>query len=117
MTESAKALQAFFSRFLPAYTDGLVPPDAELPYITYSPVFNDWRNTGTMSAIIWYPGQSVLPAMQKADEIGRAVNTGKTISIPGGYVHLKKGAPWAQPYNVGPDTAGVYLNFGIETFE
>lgn len=117
ITETATELLKFFSGFgIPAYTENTLPDDAELPYITYSLVFPDWRTSGSISASIWYSGTSFKEVFAKADEISNAIGEGIRLPVvEGGCVYLSKDSPFAQEQPTQSDTVkAVSLNIGIQ---
>lgn len=129
MTNTAKALYAFFSGFgLPAFVEYDVPdemPDAqgnmipvELPYITYQVVEPDWMDAATMYARVWYRSTAYEQLHAKVDEISAAIDGGVGLPTDGGFVVLEKGTPFAQDMPMeGDDTLKVsYLNLTVYAY-
>lgn len=77
MLSTARALQKFWAGFgLPAYSEGSVPDDAELPYITYSLPVTEGPNPATHYAKIYYHDTSNDAVTAKADEVLAAIGSG-----------------------------------------
>lgn len=113
MTQTAKALKAFYSGFgLPAYSENDVPDDVALPYITYTVVDSDYDAPATHQARVWYRGTSPVPAFAKADEIVAAIGAG--VLIDG--VCLRPGSPLMQKQPTENDLQIVYINLQINTY-
>lgn len=93
MTGLKTALQCFFSQFgVPAYLIDDVPPDAKLPYITYSVSLSDFGGQTVQTAYLWCGKEAPygnLWRTTKMDEIETAFPTGGLmLSVDGGYVIL-----------------------------
>lgn len=98
MTKGA-ALQAFFGGFgLPAYPVSSVPEKAEMPYLTYTPVFDAWGGYPvSLTVNLWYLTEGEAEPSAKAQEISDALGTGGiTLPCDGGYIWLTRGSPWCQ---------------------
>ena len=120
MTELAKALNSFWSSFgIPAYIEENVPEEAQLPYITYTLVEPDWRDTVTHQARVWYRTNSVAVINQKLDEIRFAISSaGKMVRSDSGFLWLKRGKPFIQfqPYDADPNIKVGYINIELDVF-
>lgn len=119
MTSSVeKTLYDFFSGFgIPAYAIGTVPDNAELPYITYTPIDTDWNTPASLTATVWYKGTELKPLFDKVDEIKAKVGEGLSLKIStGGYVYLYKDSPFAQFQSTDNDNVkAMYLLFGMHS--
>lgn len=126
MTNTAKALNSFFSSFgLPAFTEYDVPdeyPDGNggmvkvvPPYITYQLIEPSWGNDAALYARVWYRSTSYVEISAKVDSIAQSIGEGVRIPTGHGYVVLHKGDPFAQNMPMeGDDTLKVmYLNLII----
>lgn len=129
MTDTAKALHAFFSGFgLPAFTEYDVPdefPDehgdmqkVKPPYITYQVVEPDWMDSAPLYARIWFRDTGYAAINAVADAIKEAVGGGITLPTENGFVMLSKGTPFMQNMPMeGDDTLKViYLLFSVMAF-
>lgn len=96
MRKIAKGLYEAWNRFLPAYPEGVVPDEAETPYITYELKQPDWRDQSTYTVRLWYKDTSFQAITEKIDEIAEWVGEGKLLSIEGGYVWLFKDVNFCQ---------------------
>lgn len=116
MIDTARALYQFWSGFnLPAYVEGYIPDDAELPYITYSLAEPEWRTQATHYARLWYRGTSYAPILTKAHEIETAINGGITIPAGDGFVALFKEDQFIQLEQDEDDTIKcAYLSLILE---
>lgn len=116
MYKTAAALKAFFSGFgLPAYEQGSVPDDVELPYITYSFSTPEWNQKASMFAQIWDRTKSNAGILRKADEIHAAIGIGRRIFYSGGYVDLWPETPFCQIMTDG-DYRSAYINLSINSY-
>lgn len=122
MTNTAKALYAFFSGFgLPAYVIGAVPdetPDGQPvkpPYITYQLREPNWRTPSQLYAELWYRSTSLAPINAKTDEIRAAIGEGLSLPTKDGAIYLYNFD--AEPmYMEGDDTLKrMYMTMTIET--
>lgn len=98
MTKGA-ALQTFFNGFsVPAYPVSSVPEKAEMPYLTYTPVFDAWGGYPvSLTVNLWYLTEGEAEPSAKAQEISDALGTGGiTLPCDGGYIWLTRGSPWCQ---------------------
>ena len=114
MTQTAKALKAFYSGFnLPAYSEDDVPDDAQLPYITYSVTVPRFPDAATHQARVWYRDTSPSKAYAKADEIVAAIGSG--LLLDGG-VCLRPGTPLMQKQPSEETMQIVYINLQLNTY-
>lgn len=119
MTNVATALSAFWNSFgIPAYTEDHVPDDAELPYITYTEVQPDWRETGSTQARVWYKGNSFVDVNAKVDEISKTIGEGYSIKTPDGMVVIYKDVNFCQPQPYPEDTKirVIYINTVLNAY-
>ena len=114
----AAAIHQFWSGFgLTAYEENTVPSDAVFPYITYQLVTDSFGNDVTMTASLWYRGESWRDINAKESEISEYIGIGGVvIKRDDGRIWLKKGTPFAQ--NMGDDSDNIirrkYLNITAE---
>ena len=96
----AEAIQAFFSRFLPAYEENSVysmdePP--EMPYLTYSLVtgaFDPDSNGIPMNVSLWYYDESLDLINTKTEELSQAIGRyGVRLKCDGGYILIRRNNP------------------------
>lgn len=113
MTEIMEALTAFWAQFgVPVYTTDQVPPDAELPYITFTASNAQINNASIMTAYNWQNRrtQGHLKRLAQMDEIARAIpNEGVFLPLQRGYLVIRRNTtdfqiPWQDPEN--PDVIG-----------
>ncbi len=117
MTDTMKALQAFFSGFgLSAYPEESVPADAQMPYITYMAVRPSGMEAAGMQARVWYRSRSYAEINAKADEIARAVGTGVRLPFPGGMIVLRPGRPLIQHQPTAAGVKAVYISLQINKY-
>lgn len=93
------AMHNFFSSFgIPAYASTSVPEEAELPYLTYTPVFDSFSGAPTSITVdLWYRTESEAVPSAKAQEIAEAIGIGgKVLACEDGYIWLYRGTPWCQ---------------------
>ena len=116
MYAAAEALKTFFSNFgLPAYENGSVPEDVELPYIAYSIATPEWNEKASVYAQIWDRMRSNAGLLRKADQIARYIGTGLKIPFSGGYLVIWPETPFAQIMHDG-DYRSAYLNLSINSY-
>lgn len=114
MTKSA-ALYTFLSGFgIPAYADTAVPDDAEMPYITYQNVQDNWGNDVALTVNLWYRTTSEKTLNDKVDEIADVLP--KYVPCDGGAVLFSRGTPFAQALadNTDPMVKRRYMNITAE---
>lgn len=105
MTDITSALWRFWSQFemdgepIPVYQSGVVPDDAEYPYITFDPAQADAMNTLPLSATLWVRyanGNSASAIAQRTAFMGavrRALPPGGVIlRLDVGYMVLRRGS-------------------------
>ena len=84
-----KAQQTYWGSFgLTAYDENTVPDNADMPYITYQAVSGSLDGVHSVSASLWYRGNSWLPISQKQTEMSKVMN--RQIEIDGGYMKVRK---------------------------
>lgn len=116
MYRVAAALKTFFSSFdLPAYQEGSVPDETELPYITYSLGVPEWNQKASMYVQVWDRTRSNAGIIQKADQITQAIGQGLNIPIDGGYLVIWPETPLIQIQTDG-DFRYAYINLSINTY-
>ena len=105
MTNTAKALNAFWSSFgLPAYPEDNVPERTadgrplSPPYITYALIEPNWDAPVSTYARVWYRSEGYEAIHAKIDEIAARIpaGTGVRVLTDGGFLWLNRGTPWAQ---------------------
>ena len=117
MYQTAAALKTFFSGFeVPAYQEGSVPDDTELPYITFSLHEPEWNQKATNYARVWDRTRSNEGIIAIADQITAAI--GEELRIPfdeAGYLVI-----WPEPSNTQIQVDGDYryalVNFSINSY-
>lgn len=81
--------QAYWSSFgLATYDENTVPESATMPYLTYEAVSGSLDGVMSVSASLWYRGNSWEAISQKATEMEKTVN--QNIKIDGGYLKVRK---------------------------
>lgn len=117
MTKAA-ALQAWFSRFLPAYPTSNVPKDAVFPWMTYELVTGAWGDgENAITVNLWYYTESEAVPNAKAQEIADAIGMGGVmVPYDGGAMWIKRGSPWCQSIAQDDDIniKRRYLNVTVE---
>ena len=117
MTKAAAIYQFWNSFGLTAYEENSVPDDAAFPYITYKLVTDGFDREITLTASLWYRGESWTAINAKTEEISQKISRGgKMVSCDGGAIWLKRGQPFAQ--NMGDESDNLikrkYLNITAE---
>lgn len=119
MNDKWQGLQNFWGSFgIPAYDENTVPPDAEMPYITYEAVTAGFEDVIPISGSIWYRSTSWEDASRKADDIASALNPYRLVQLgKGEYLFLVKGVPFAQRMSGSDDSIRrIYINLMAEYF-
>ena len=117
MTKAAAIYQFWNSFGLTAYEENTVQTDATFPYITYQLVTDSFDREISLTASLWYRGESWTDINSKTDEISQKISRGgKIISCDGGAIWLKRGQPFAQ--SMGDESDNLikrkYLNITAE---
>ena len=118
MSSRTAALQAWLEGFdMPAYAAQAVPDNAELPYLTYTPVAGAWGD-GEQGVTVetWRRTGSEARANADAEAIGRALGLGGVmLPCDGGGLWVKRGSPFWQAADSGePGVKRRYINLSIE---
>lgn len=117
MRAAAKAIKSFVGGFgLPAYPVGLVPKDAQVPYLTYPLTEPEWDQKASFYIQGWYRTTSMVALTEKADQIVREIGTGVTISTESGYIVIRPETPLIQFLPNG-DYLSFYINLSINVFQ
>lgn len=102
---------------MPAYAAQAVPDNAELPYLTYTPVAGAWGD-GEQGVTVetWRRTGSEARANADAEAIGRALGLGGVmLPCDGGGLWVKRGSPFWQAVDSGePGVKRRYINLSIE---
>lgn len=111
----AETLYQFFSGFsLPAYPVDNVPPDAALPYITYTNNPGYFGEQTSLTAQVWMRTTSEAAIAAVVEDIGRAIgNGGKLLPMDGGVIWIKRGLPWCIPVASQTDNADKMRQLNI----
>ena len=100
MNDIAKAFYDFWSSFgIPAYVEGYIPENAELPYLTYSLADTDWRFQTATYAQLWYRDTSLQSITAKAQEIREAIGEGIMLDCANGFICIYKQATFVQMFS------------------
>ena len=117
MTNTAIALYNFFSGFdIPAYVEGNIPDNAQMPYITYNLIEPEPLGTALLNASVWYRDTSVMAISAKVDQIKAAIGNGIGLPTDGGVVYIFRDrvSRFAQIMNdPNPETKRAYLTMLI----
>lgn len=120
MATKAAAFQAWASGFgVPAYAAASVPPDAAMPYLTYSFGSGAWGEDAFAAEIdLWYPASAGEAAPNaKAEQIGRDLGrTGRLLACEGGGMRILRGSPFWQAVADDMDVKRRYVNVDIEYY-
>lgn len=117
MYNAAATLKTFFSGFgLPAYQEGSVPDDVELPYITFSLSEPEWNTKASMYARVWDRTTTNAPIIRIADQIARAIGIQKRLPMDGGYLIIWPETPLVQVL-VDGDIRSAYINLSINSYQ
>lgn len=113
-----QALYNFWSGFgLDAYDEKSVPDEAQMPYITYETIIDDFDSPIASTANIFYRSSSWESASLKSMEIENAIGKGgKIIRFDGGAFWIVKGHPFSQRLKDANDdmVRDVVINVMIE---
>lgn len=92
-----QAITSFWSGFgLPAYDENTIPESAKMPYITYESQTDSIGSQLLLTGSLFYRSTSWAEISQKADEIGKYIESMSCIKIDNGAVFIAKGEPFAQ---------------------
>lgn len=118
MATKAAAFQAFMSSFgVPAYAATAVPPDARMPYLTYTWVEGAWGDgEQAVQADLWFRTTSEAEPNAKVAEMSKRIGRGG-VCLPcyAGALWVKRGSPWAQAVeDVDDSVKRRYINLSVE---
>lgn len=114
-----QGLDRFWNSFgIPAYDQNTVPPDAQMPYITYEAVTAGFEDVTPLAGYIWYRSTSWQEASEKADQIAGAINPYRLVQLGNKeYLFIAKGIPFAQRVSDENDSVRrIYINLMAEYF-
>lgn len=114
-----EGLDRFWNSFgIPAYDQNTVPPDAQMPYITYEAATAGFEDVTPLAGYIWYRSTSWEEASAKADQIAGAINPYRLVQLGNKeYLFLAKGTPFAQRMPDENDSIRrIYINLMAEYF-
>jgi len=119
--DKLQAFQKFWKGFdIPAYDSNSVPDDAELPYITYSMIYDSFGVTLSSTVSLWYRGTSWSAVTQKAFQVSDKITRGGfLVSYDEGVFWIRRGTPWAQRMSDPKDDSirRILLSIEIEFFD
>ncbi len=116
MLNTAKTLKTFFSSFdIPAYADGSVPENTQLPYITYQLVEPEWDEQASLLCQVWYRKNQLTALLTKADQIVAAIAEGAVFKQDGGYVAIYPSTPLLQTLT-DDDSQRVIISLSINAY-
>lgn len=117
MYKAAAALKTFLQGFgIPAYQEGTVPEDQDLPYITYSLQQPEWNQKATMYVRVWDRSTSNAFIVSLADQITAAIGEMKRFSFDGGYLVVWPETPLIQIL-VDGDYRNAYINLSVNSYQ
>lgn len=120
MTAAMQAMYEFFAGFgLPAYAEGFVPDDAELPYITFSTPQSGLDQKASQYVRVWYEGTDNSVPAQKADAIIAAIGNGIMLTTDSGAVVIWPESPLVQVEKEEDgisDVCYAYINLSIKDY-
>lgn len=92
MTKEAALYQFFNSFGIPAYPSSAVPDDAVFPWLTYdAPIGSFDDGEMSITANLWYYGESESKPNEKAREIAERIGYGGIkLRVDGGYIEIKR---------------------------
>lgn len=102
---------------MPAYAAQAVPADAEMPYLTLTPVAGAWGDgEQAVTVDLWRRTESEAEANADAEALGRALGLGGVmLPCDGGGIWVKRGSPFWQAADPGePGVKSRYVNLSIE---
>lgn len=118
MPTRTAALAAWLGGFgMPAYAAQAVPDDAELPYLTFTPVSGAWGDgEQAVTVEVWRRTASEAEANADAEAVGRALGLGGAmLPCDGGGLWVRRGSPFWQAADSGePGVKRRYINLSIE---
>ena len=83
-----QALDTYWNSFgVPAYNELTVPEDAQMPYITYEAAIGSLNGPMTLSASLYWKGNSWAWGMKRVTDMQKVMD--RQIKIDGGYVMFR----------------------------
>lgn len=112
----AQTINSFWNSFgIPAYDMYTVPTDAQMPYITYEYVEDNFDNNVFLGGSIWYKSTSWQGVSGKAAEIAEDIGSGKILKTDEGYIYITRGMPFIQRLSDTDDSVRrIYINLQVE---
>lgn len=109
MSDIAKAFYQYFNTINQSYLEGVIPPEAKLPYMTYTLGYSSNFEDNLIQVKIYDIGTSIKKITEIADKLSNDIGTGKTIPVPNGSIWIKKGEPFQQFIKLEKEMA-IYIN-------
>lgn len=118
MINTARALYDFWSGFgVPAMTEGTIPEEMELPYITYTLHETEPLENTAHYASLWFRSTSNAAMLAVVDNIKAAVGSGIILPCEGGYIVLRPANPFVQlMVDENPEIRYAYIMLQINCF-
>lgn len=117
MINTATALYNFWSSFgIPAYSEGNIPDDAVLPYITYNICEPHWSDQASTFAKVWYQGTSYTAIATKVKEIKQRIGDCISLPVDDGSIYLYPEENFAQIQMDKDGEIMCYLNLVQNSF-
>lgn len=112
----AQTINSFWNSFgIPAYDMYTVPAGAQMPYITYEYVEDNFGNVVILSASLWYKSTSWLGVSEKAAEIAEYIGNGRILKTDEGHIFIARGTPFMQRLSDTDDSVRrIYINLQVE---
>lgn len=112
----AQTINNFWNSFkIPAYDVNTIPTGAQMPYITYEYVEDNFDNVVILSASLWYKSTSWVGIAGKAAEIAEDIGNGKILKTDEGYIYITRGTPFIQRLSDTDDSVRrIYINLQVE---
>lgn len=112
-----QALHTFWSGFdVPAYDQYTVPDDAELPYITYEVITDNFGAQNVLTASIWDRSTSWGKVTGILEKIANLVGYGgHTVRYDNGLLWIKRATPFSQRMDDEDDSIRrIVINVEVE---
>ncbi len=117
MSTKAAAIQSLLERVgIPVYTASSVPDDAEMPYMTYTPVNDSFDHETSLIANIWCYGDGEVEPNALAQTLSELIGRGgRVIRCDDGAIWVKRDQPFCQAVTDEDDKVKRrYINLIVE---
>lgn len=112
ISDVASTLYQYFNSIDKAYLEGIIPEDAQLPYMTYSLAYAPDLEDTIIQVKVFDIGNSVKKINEITNKLSNDIGRGKVLKSKNGGIWIRKGVPFVQFVKLDKELAN-YINLEI----